>query len=347
VTSGKGAFVPANGELFEIRPRIFWTRLALPFRLNHVNIYILDDGDGWTVFDAGIGDAATQAVWERLLAGPLSGKPISRIICSHHHPDHVGIVGWLCRKTGAPLYMSETEYLLAQYYASNPHAIDGDAFRRLYLEHGVSAEETDGLLSRGHNYQRITTGLPDGFVGLEPGTVMAIGGRRFEVMTGGGHSSAQVMLLCREGWLLLAADQVLPRITPNIGVTALQAHGDPLGRYLASLDQIKRDVPNDVLALPGHDWPFENLHRRIDELISHHHERCDLIAAATRRQGAQTVDDLIPVLFPQVLDLHQRSFAFAETLSHVNYMLGSGRLTQEQSGPVARVVSALHNDCAG
>jgi len=332
--------VPANGELFEVRPGIFLTRLALPFRLNHVNIYIFDDGDGWTVFDTGIGDAASHAAWEALLDGPLSDKPVRRIICSHHHPDHVGMVGWLCRKTGAPLHMNETEFLLAEYYASNPDAVDGDAFRQLYLRHGVSAEETDGLLSRGHNYQRITTGLPDGFVGLEAGLSLVIGGRTFEIMTGGGHSSEQVMLLCQDESLFLAADQVLPRITPNIGVTAPQPQANPLGRYLASLDRIKQSIPHDVFVLPGHDWPFENVHGRIDELIAHHEERCDLIAAACRRHGAQSVANLIPVLFPRLLDLHQRSFAFAETLSHVNYMLGSGRLKQDQSHAVTRVVHA-------
>jgi glyoxylase-like metal-dependent hydrolase (beta-lactamase superfamily II) len=336
---GKRAAVPASGEFFEVRPGILWTRLDLPFRLNHVNIYVFDDDGGWTIFDTGIGDAVTQAAWQQMLGGRLAGRPVRRIICSHHHPDHVGMVGWLAQQTGAPLHISETEYLLAEYYASNPEAIDGDVFRRLYLGHGVSAEMTEDLLSRGHNYQRITTGVPDTFVALRSGASLTIGGRRFEVMTGGGHSSDQAMLFCADESLFVAADQVLPRITPNIGISGMQPDADPLGHYLISLTAIQRAVPDSALVLPGHDWPFDNLHERIRSLIAHHGERCDMIVAACRRDGWRTAGDLVSVLFPQVLDLHQRSFAFAETVAHVNYLLGTGQLVCEQSCGIRRVAA--------
>ena len=324
---------PAFGDAVEIRPGILWIRLPLPYRLNHVNIYVLDDGAGWTVIDTGIGTDQSIQAWRTLMAGVLTGRPVNRIICTHHHPDHVGMVGWLCRETGAELLMGEVEFLLAQYYANAPHAIDGRAFRQLYLLHGLSEDFVAHMMSEGHDYQRRTTGLPLSFTRLVAGQTVMIGERAFEIVTGGGHSSLQVMLYCREDGLFVAADQVLPRITPNIGVAGIEPSSDPLQHFFTSLASIREAIPDGALTLPGHDWPFTGLHQRIDTLVEHHHARCDIVAEACR-DGARTVADLVPVLFDQHLSHHQMSFAFAETLSHVNYMIGQGRLGLDTSGPV-------------
>lgn len=321
---------PTGDDLVEVAGGIFWARLPLPFRLNHVNIFLFDDDGGWSVFDTGIGDEASRLWWQRMMGqGRLSGRPVRRVFCSHHHPDHAGMVGWLCRTTHAELVMDETEYLMSEYYNSNPGAIDGDVFRRLYLHNGLSNVETEELLGRGHDYRRLTTGLPDTFAHLEAGTPVKVGGRTYEVLSGAGHSINQSMLLCREDGIFLVADQVLPRITPNVGVIGLQPTGNPLQGYLSSLQAIRADTPSEVLALPGHDWPFCNLHGRIGQLLSHHEERFARILEAAQTGDPFTAAQIVPRLFAGVSDLHQRSFAVLETIAHINYLVSTGELAEE------------------
>jgi glyoxylase-like metal-dependent hydrolase (beta-lactamase superfamily II) len=304
----------------------------LPFALDHVNIYIVDDGNGWAIVDTGVGDDRTETAWRELLAGPLSGRPITCIIGTHYHPDHIGMAGWLTKTLSVPLYMSESEFLIAQHFETHRGAVDGYHRRSLYRRHGMDEDLAAGVIGKGHSYQRLITGLPENFIRLEHGNNVTIGGRRFEVLTGGGHSSDQVMLFCRDDNLFLVADQVLPRITPNISVTALEPLGDPLGRYLSSMATIQRIVPPDAVVLPGHDWPFADLHDRIDKLVAHHRARCETIAQACRLRPHNTLE-LMPLLFRRSLDLHQLSFAFTETLAHVNYMVAAGDLHWITSGP--------------
>ncbi|MBN9062305.1 MAG: MBL fold metallo-hydrolase [Rhizobiales bacterium] len=329
------AIAPAPGQLIEIRDGVFWAQLRLPFRLNHVNIYLLDEGDGWVVVDTGIGDSPTVAAWEVLLAGPLAGRPVTRVVCTHHHPDHVGMAGWLIARFGATLHMPEAEFLLSQHYSNRPGAIDGKAFFDLYAANGMPPDQIAQVLSDGHDYQRRLTGLPDAFVRLEDGDEFVVNGRTFEVLTGGGHSPDQAMLLCRAEGFFLCADQVLPRISPNVGVVAHEPLGDPLGRFLTSLRDIRRRAPGDVVCYPGHDWPFDTLHERIAQLLAHHEQRCAVLSDACVSEP-KSAAELTPKLFPALAGDHQISFGFMETLSHIHYLLGRGELALSEAAPVRR-----------
>ena len=317
---------PDPGQSIEVAQGILWLRLALPFRLDHVNIYLVEDGPGYAVIDTGIGDAATQAVWETLLAGLLRSRPVTRIIATHCHPDHVGMAGWLCERTGAPLLMSQTEYLTGLNIHLDPGALNAEPYRSFYLGQGLDADVTASLLTLGHRYLRMVTGLPRIFRRLIAGETLRLGGRDFGVMSGGGHSPEQVMLHCAADRLLLCADQVLARISPNISVQAMDPQGDPLGIFLRSLADLRRRIPAGTLVLPGHNLPFIGLHSRVDELAAHHEARCAAIfeACGTR---AHTAAELLPVVFRRPIDdPHQMAFAFSEALAHVNLMVREGRL---------------------
>jgi len=317
---------PETGQAIEVAPGILWLKLALPFRLDHVNIYLVEDGPGYAVIDTGIGDEATQAVWEALLAGLLQSRPITRIIATHCHPDHVGMAGWLCERTGAPLLMSQTEYLTGLTIHLDPEGLDKEPYRSFYLGQGLDADVTASLLTLGHRYLRMVTGLPRTFRRLIAGETLRLGRREFEVLSGGGHSPEQVMLHCVDDNLLLCADQVLARISPNISVQAMDPQGDPLGIFLRSLADLKRRVPADTLVLPGHNLPFVGLHTRVDELAAHHEARCAAIVAACGSR-AHTAAELLPVVFRRPIDdPHQMAFAFSEALAHINLMLRQGRL---------------------
>lgn len=319
---------PAPGTLTLVAPGVQWLRLPLPYRLDHVNIYLIQDDDGWAVVDTGLGTDACRAGWEAILNGPMKGQRLTRMIVTHYHPDHVGLAGWLSGRFGLPLTMPRPEYLysLALQYA--PGDLGADMHRPFYRRHGLPPDLTELVLSRGHEYLRRTTGVPTTYHRIRHGDMLRIGARTFQVLTGGGHALEQATLLQPEERLFVAADQVIARISPNVSVHAMEPDLDALGIYLASLRAIRESVAPDVLVLPGHGLPFYGLHERIAELIAHHAERCALIADACRFRPL-SVAEIVPHVFQRELDEHQTGFAFGEVLAHVNHMLGRGELTLE------------------
>jgi glyoxylase-like metal-dependent hydrolase (beta-lactamase superfamily II) len=330
---------PAPGEVAEIAPGILWARIPLPFRLDHINVYLIDDGDGWAVVDTGIGNDATRAVWEKMTSGPLAGRRLTRLIVTHYHPDHIGLAGWLCERFGLPLLTTQTTYLGCLNVSLSPGALDAKPYRDFYLRHGLDEATTQRVATQGHGYLRMVSGLPPTFERIVAGDTLKIGTRSFKVLTGNGHAPEQAMLYCTADNVLLAADQVLAKITPNISVWAVDPTGDPLGLYLRSLGEIKALIPADALVLPGHQLPFYGLHLRSDQLIAHHEMRCALIAAACR-EAPRSAAELVPVLFTRQLDPHQMSFAFSEVQAHVNYMLRRGDLVwTEGTDGIERVVA--------
>lgn len=318
---------PAHGDVVEIAPGILWTRLPLPFRLDHVNIYLIEDGDGWAVLDAGINDEITRAGWEALVTGPLRGRRLTRLIVTHFHPDHIGLAGWLAARFGIPLLTTQTSYLSCLTISLSPGALDTKPYRDFYLGHGLGEDLTDLVSTQGQVYLRMVAPLPGTFLRLVGGDTLRIGGRDFSVLIGNGHAPEQLMLHCAEDRLLFVADQVLAKITPNVSVWAVDPDGDPLGLFLRSLRSLRQDIPKDTLILPGHQLPFFGIRERSSQLIAHHEMRCAALLEACRGQPRSSAE-LIPIVFPRVLDPHQTSFAFSEVLAHVNYMLGLGALTR-------------------
>ena len=236
--------------------------------------------------------------------------------------------------------MAATEYLISLNLHLDPGALEAEHYRRFYLEHGLDAATTERVVTGGHGYLRLVSGLPPTYRRIVAGNVLRIGGRDFDVLTGGGHSPEQVMLSCRAEKLFFSADQVLAKISPNVSVVAVDPEGDPLGEYLRSLAALKQTIAADVLVLPGHNLPFIGLHTRIDELIAHHHARCDLILKACRT-APRSAAELVPFVFTRRLDPHQMGFAFSEVLAHVNYMLRRGALTEiESADGIRRTVAA-------
>lgn len=319
---------PASGALAEIVPGVQWLRLPLPYRLNHVNIYLIEDDGGWAVLDTGLGTDECRAAWEAMLAGPFAGRRLTRMIVTHFHPDHVGLAGWLHDRYGLALSMPRPEYLYALALQYAPGDLGAEMHRPFYRRHGLSAEITDLVLSRGHEYLRRTTGVPTTYHRIQHGETLRLGGRDFRVLTGGGHALEQAMLVCDDQRLFLAADQVIARISPNVSVHAMEPDLDALGIYLRSLAGLRQAVDGDMLVAPGHGLPFLGLHTRIDELTAHHAERCGVIEEACRARPL-SVAELVPHVFARELDAHQTSFAFGEVLAHVNHMLTQGSLALE------------------
>ncbi len=322
---------PKPLELIEAAPGIFWLRLPLPFKLNHVNVYLIEDGDGFVLFDTGLDTIETRELWTALFAGPLKNKRLTAVLASHWHPDHMGLGGWLAEQQGVKLFASQSEYLDSLCLRLDPRMLDSEPFRSFFRAHGLEGEHTEIMLKRGLGYLRLVSPLPRTYRRVIAGETLEIGRRKFDVLTGGGHSPEQVMLYCASENVFLCADQVMAKITPNISVDAMDPDGDPLGIYLRSLNDLRRRIPEDALLLPGHNLPFVGLQTRIDELIAHHEARCEIILQACR--GApHSAADMVPLLFGRDIDdPHQLSFAFSESLAHANYLIRRGALDAVES----------------
>ncbi|RCK41005.1 beta-lactamase [Thalassospira profundimaris] len=333
---------PAFGKIIEIADGILWTRVPLPYQLDHINIYFIRDGDGWAVIDTGIVTPEAIEVWETLFAGPLKDAHITRVIVTHFHPDHIGLAGWLCERFQAPLLTSYSTYMGCQVIS---FGTSEDATRdnfNFYRSHGMSEEVAGIVAIQGHEYLRRVGKLPGSFLRLVCADILTIGTRTFRVLTGEGHAPEQLMFYCEEEKLLFAADQVIETISPNVSVYAIEAMGDPLGHFLRSIRMLGSEIPDDVLVMPGHRRPFYGLHTRCSELEAHHEERCGRILKVCA-ESPQTVAQLVPVIFNRPLDPHQMTFAFTETLAHVNRLVRRGQVSLVRQGELV-YVHLVHAD---
>ncbi len=314
---------PGPGQTLEIAPGVHWLRMPLPFALDHINLWLIEDGPGWTIVDTGYAMAETKARWARIFAERLDGRPVTRIVVTHYHPDHIGLAGWLAERWRAPLWITEKEWLHAHVMSRGSD--DFTASRREFARRaGLDAASSELFGEHGKGYRRGVPSVPPSFQRLADGMTIAIGGREWRVIVGEGHAPELACLHCAEAGVLISSDQVLPRISPNISVQAHEPDGDPLARYLASLATLRAAVPAEALVLPSHNLPFFGLHARIDMLAAHHRARCEEILAACERPHSAV--DLLPLLFRRPLDRHQTAFALGEALAHLHYLTGQGAL---------------------
>src|SRR3954466_6164297 len=176
---------PGHDQVVEVVPGVLWVRLKLPFRLNHVNIYLLADGDGWAMVDSGFGNEETIEAWTTLFEGPLRHVKVTRLIVTHSHPDHVGLAGWITERFDCPLQMSQVEYLQSVYHQNRGTEERKNAQRLFFRRHGMDEDLTDKLLGRGQDYLKRVSVLPPAYHRISHGDEVVIGARRFKVITAG------------------------------------------------------------------------------------------------------------------------------------------------------------------
>jgi glyoxylase-like metal-dependent hydrolase (beta-lactamase superfamily II) len=316
---------PAFGEWLEVAEGIFWSRIALPFRLNHVNVYVIDDGSSWNIVDTGLSNKATQETWERLLSGRMAGRTISKIIVTHHHPDHVGLASWLADRSEAEVVMSGTEYLLGLTYWLDSDAMKANHYREFYRARGLESEIAESILDRSARYQSLTSPLPFSFRRLLHGDRLRLNARTLDVITGGGHAPEQLLLYCRDARIFFPGDQIMLGITPNVSVSPRNPNGDVLGLFLASLHALVSDIDEGALVLPGHNLPFIGLPKRVDEIHRHHEARLDDIVHFCS-YAPRSAADLLRILFRHPIDRAVMELAFGEACAHVNRLLEQGRI---------------------
>lgn len=318
---------PAQGVIQSINEHLCWVRFPLPYALDHINLWLLRDGQGWTLVDTGFALPATQALWESLLEA--LDAPLTRIIGTHFHPDHIGLAHWLQEKTGADLWMTTGEYLTAHCVFQEIAGHGPGPMLTQFRSHGLDAPRLEALRNRGNGYRHGVTDLPRSYLRMTHGQPIRIGNFVWQVIVGYGHSPEHAALYCPEMSVLISGDMLLPRISTNISIFAVAPRDDALQRYLDSLEDLQVSCPEETLVLPSHGLPFYGIRDRVQALQAHHVERLGLLEENC--QVPQTAASLLETLFPRALDTHQLVFAMGEAIAHLNHLERVGRLVRSTS----------------
>ncbi|HEY6086506.1 MAG TPA: MBL fold metallo-hydrolase [Burkholderiaceae bacterium] len=330
----RGDALPVAGRTLEIAPGVRWLRMALPFALDHINLWLLRDRqdgiEGWTIVDCGISDDATRAAWEQVFAEHLGGLPVLRVIVTHMHPDHIGLAHWLTERWGCRLWISATDFNAARVASHSTTGFGGERSAAFFTSHGLTDPEAIAKVrARSNYYAGMVPQVPATFRRLMDGMTLDIGGHAWRCIAGYGHAPEHIALHAPKLSLLISGDMVLPRISTNVSVYDLEPESDPLALFLTSLMQFD-NLPADTLVLPSHGKPFTGLHARTRQLHEHHAARlADVVAACTHR--ACHAADLLPVLFKRQLDLHQTTFALGEAIAHLHALWHAGKLRRHAS----------------
>jgi glyoxylase-like metal-dependent hydrolase (beta-lactamase superfamily II) len=321
---------PAPGETREVAPGVHWLRMPLPFALDHINLWLLEDAEGFVIVDCGVGMDATRTLWERIFADRIGSRPVGRVFATHCHPDHAGNAAWLAERFGATLWMSQADYLTAHAWRDSAAGHTNETLLGFYRKHGLDDERIEALRERGNRYRALVPEFPQSYRRIVDGEEIAIGGRAWRVVMGYGHAPEHASLYCEALGAFISGDMLLPRISSHVGVTAVAPDDDPVGLFLGSLARFAELLPAGTLVLPSHGLPFRGAQERIAQLQEHHALRLAEIEEACGEP--RSAAELLGVMFRRRLDTHQTFLALGEAIAHLNYLHARGRVSRK-TGP--------------
>ncbi len=315
-----------NAAITQIAEDIFSVSIPMGPPMNQVNVYFLKDNDGWIIYDSGLNTPEAKQIFHDVFDNHLDGLPIKKLIVSHFHPDHIGLAGWICKKWQCQLYMTRTEYLMARALSLDTTEGYINGMEAYYTRAGVPRELRQHILSKGNTLAASVYPIPANYLILRENSHVVIGNDNWRVLYGRGHSTAQACLYSRKRNILLSADHVVQRITPNISVWPLETNANPLEEYLSDLKDWRISIPNDVQVLPGHGPAFTDMHARIDRLFEHHEKRLEQVVKIVEEEDGLLLHPIMERLFKPDMDARNTVFALAETHAHVNHEIYRGKI---------------------
>jgi glyoxylase-like metal-dependent hydrolase (beta-lactamase superfamily II) len=316
---------PAVGTTLEVAPGVRWVRMPLPFSLKWINLWLIEDGDGWTVVDTGIPNSETKGHWRTIFENELGGRPIKRVIVTHMHPDHIGLAGWMTRKWQCELWITRLEYIQCRMLVADTGREAPQAGIDFFRAAGWAQEDLDRYVERFGGFGKAVSQLPDSFRRLSDGQEILIGERTWRIVTGCGHSPDHACLWQPDLNVFISGDQILPRISSNVSVFPTEPEANPLQDWLDSCAKLKGIVPADVLTLPSHNEPFRGAHKRLDALIEGH--ETGMKRLLSRLDEPKKALDLFPALFARPIDKDSLGMATGETIAHLNCLKARGLVT--------------------
>jgi glyoxylase-like metal-dependent hydrolase (beta-lactamase superfamily II) len=320
--------VPKPGEATEVADGVLWVRMPMQGRLNHINVWLLRDGDGWTIVDTGLFEEAVKGHWRSVFEKYLDGKPVTRVFATHLHTDHTGLAGWITQEWGCDLWMSRSEFYMCRSMAADgPSDVPDDAIR-FYRRAGFTEARLDRYRQRFGQFGASVAPLPAGYRRVSDGQYFDINGREWRALIGYGHSPEHVCLHCPELKLIIGGDQLLPKITPNVSVQPVEPFANPLREWISSCGRFRETLPPNLLVLPAHEFIYEGLHERLTALIDWHEVALEkLYDLCTEPKRAV---DVFSALFKSEINEYSYFPATGESIAHLHCALGRRMLTVEE-----------------
>lgn len=321
--------IPKFGQLTQVAEGVYWARMPVPFHPSHINVYVLEDDNGWYIVDTGIGSDETRQCWKSIAEQYFQNKPVIGVIATHLHPDHLGLAGWLCDEWKAEFFISQREYLTARAIFKGNNRDNNWELTQFYHRCGLNPEQSHDFITNTGSLAKITSPLPISYERLSLNDELRIGKHRWQVKIGHGHSPEHVCLYSPELNILLSGDQILPKISPNISVQSLEPNQSPLTEYLDSMQHFYQ-LPESCLVLPSHGDPFTGLHNRLNKLIHDHKHDLELLLEAFKIP--MHAIDSMPILYKRELKGIQFRLGMGEALAHLNHLCKLGKIARSYDG---------------
>jgi len=318
---------PEIGRTMPVADGIQWLRMPLPFMLGHINLWLLEDADGWAVVDTGICNSDSKDVWRKTIANVMADKPVKHVVVTHLHPDHVGCAGWLTDEFNVDLWMTRDEYLLCRVLVADTGRAAPDEGVSFYHAAGFPPESMHRYREMFGFFGKYVAPLPEAYKRLKNGEELRFAGHCWEVLVGRGHSPEHACFFDAERNLFISGDQLLPTISSNVSVYPTEPKANPLKDWLDSLRMLKQYLPEDVLVLPAHGKPFRGAHERLNALIDEHLD--GLSALHDLCAEPQRAVDAFPALFKSKITGGNLIMATGESIAHLNYLVDDGSLLEE------------------
>ncbi len=318
---------PETGNTMSVADGIHWLRMPLPFDLDHINLWLLEDDGGWAIVDTGICTDTSKDIWRSTFSGTMANRPVTHVIATHLHPDHLGCAGWLTRHFDVDLWMTREEYMLGRLLVADTGKPAPEEAIRFYAAAGFSDEQLQQYRDRFGFFGRVVSRLPESYVRIHENDRLALGDLAWRVLIGRGHSPEHACLYCEERNLLISGDQVLPTISANVSVWPTEPAANPMKHWLESLTALREQIPADVLVLPAHGKPFRGAHERIDAIIAEHVQRLESLHEylATPSRAVDTFD----VIYRRRVPDGHRMMATGEAIAHLHFLIANGDAVAE------------------
>ncbi len=318
---------PLPGEVLEVSSGIFWVRMPLPTLIDHVNVYILEGKEDLTVVDTGLNFDVCKNAWKEILGKLFKNKPVRNIIVTHHHPDHVGLVGWFKRNYSSEVFSSRTSWLMARMLYLDKQLKPSAQAIDFWRKAGMDEENlTKRKTTKPFNYADVVSSIPLGFQNLLPKQELILGDQRWRVEYGNGHAPDHITLWGVDKPVVIAGDQIIPGISPNLGVYPTEPFLDTASLWIKTCKEYQKLALSEHLVLPGHKLPFFGLRTRLAQLIQNHEGILSRIEKALNEESCTAVELFAPV-YNRIIGTTEYGLALAETLGHLNYFRSLGRLS--------------------